>query len=197
MPAERSGGQTRLQVTEAAASPRREMPADEPRTSTYTWEVPLDPGTPFPSIALRDERGRAAAIAPGEVLYAFFKTTCPTSELAWPYLDRVRKIGEGGGLSVLAVSQDNPETTARFYEDLNVAIPTLYDPDPWEASEAVGLTNGPAFFVVGTDGLVRDASVGFQRHKMEEFAKLAADRAGGRGAALFLPGENVPALKPG
>jgi peroxiredoxin len=152
---------------------------------------------PFPSIALRDEKGRAAAVPPGEVLYAFFKTTCPTSELAWPYLARVRKIGEGGGLSVLAVSQDDPETTARFYEDLGVAIPTLYDREPWKASEAVGLTNVPAFFVVGTDGLLRDASVGFQRHKMEEFAELAADRAGRRAAALFLPGENVPALKPG
>ena len=29
MPAERSGGQTRLHVTEVAASPRREMPADK------------------------------------------------------------------------------------------------------------------------------------------------------------------------
>jgi peroxiredoxin len=152
---------------------------------------------PFPSIALRDERGRVAAVPSGEVLYAFFKITCPTSELAWPYLDRVRKIGEGGGLSVVAVSQDDPEATARFYEDLGVAIPTLYDPEPWKASEAVGLTNVPAFFVVAGDGVIRDASVGFQRHKMEEFADLAADRAGRRAAALFLTGENVPALKPG
>jgi peroxiredoxin len=168
-----------------------------PRTSIYTCEVPLNPGTPFPSIALRDERGRAAGIPPGEVLYAFFKTTCPTCELAWPYLDRVWKIAEGGGLSVLAVSQDDRETTARFYEDLGVAVPTLYDRDPWEASEAVGLTSVPAFFVVGKDGVIRDAAVGFQRHKMEEFAELAANRAGRRTAALFSPGENVPAMKPG
>ena len=152
---------------------------------------------PFPSIELRDEKGRPAASPPGEVLYAFFKTTCPASELAWRYLDRVRKIGEGGGLSVVSVSQDDPETTARFYEDLGVAIPTLYDPEPWEASEAVGLTNVPAFFLVGRNRVIRDAAVGFQRHKMEEFAELAADRAGRRRAALFLPGEEVPALKPG
>ena len=98
---------------------------------------------------------------------------------------------------MLAVSQDDPETTARFYDDLGVAVPTLYDRDPWEASEAVGLTNVPTFFVVGEDGVIRDAVVGFQRHKMEEFADLAADRAGRRGAALFLPGEDVPAMKPG
>jgi len=98
---------------------------------------------------------------------------------------------------VLAVSQDDPEATARFYAGLNVAIPTLYDPDPWEASEAVGLTNVPAFVVVGKDGVIRDVAVGFQRHKMEEFAELAADRAGRRTEALFSPGEAVPVLKPG
>ena len=152
---------------------------------------------PFPSIALRDEKGQAAVVPRGETLYAFFKTTCPTSELAWPYLDRVRKIGEGGILSILAVSQDDPETTARFYGDLGVAIPTLYDREPWTASEAVGLTAVPAFFVVGRDGNLRDVVIGFQRHKMEEFAALAADRAGGKRTALYLPGEKVPAIKPG
>jgi len=151
----------------------------------------------FPSITLRDEKGRAAQAPRGETLYAFFKTTCPTSELAWPYLDRVRKIGEGGTISVLAVSQDDPATTARFYEDLGVAVPTLYDEDPWAASEAVGLTTVPTFFLVGRDGVVRDSVIGFQRHKMEEFAALAADRAGRQGKALFLPGANVPAIKPG
>jgi peroxiredoxin len=163
----------------------------------YYREVPLDPGTPFPTIALRDERGRAATIPPGEVLYAFFKTTCPTCELAWPYLDRIGKLAEGGRLSVMAVSQDDPEATARFYEDLGVAVPTLYDREPWAASEAVQLENVPTFFVVGKDGVVRDAAVGFQRHKMEEFAALAADRAGRRAAALFLPGDDVPVMKPG
>ena len=163
----------------------------------YYREVPLDPGTPFPTIALRDERGRAAAIPQGEVLYAFFKTTCPTCELAWPYLDRIGKLAKAGSLSVVAVSQDDPEATARFYEDLGVAVPTLYDREPWGASEAVQLENVPTFFVVGPDGVVRDASTGFQRHKMEEFASLAADRAGRRPAALFLPGDDVPVMKPG
>ena len=152
---------------------------------------------PFPSITLRDEKGQIAALPRGETLYAFFKTTCPTSELAWPYLDRVRKIGEGGTLSILAVSQDDPETTKRFSEDLGVAIPTLYDEEPWAASEAVGLTNVPAFFLIGKEGLVRDAVIGFQRHKMEEFAALAANRAGRQGTALFLAGDNVPAIRPG
>lgn len=98
---------------------------------------------------------------------------------------------------MLAVSQDDPETTARFYRDLGIAIPTLYDPEPWAASEALGLESVPTFFVVEPNGVVRGAAIGFQRGKMEEFAGLA-DRLAGRPAeALFAPGENVPAIKPG
>ena len=152
---------------------------------------------PFPSLALRDKEGQPVRVPGGEILYAFFKTTCPTSELAWPYLERIRRIGEGGTLALLAISQDDPEATGRFYQDLGVTLPTLYDAEPWAASEAVGLTTVPAFFLVGRDENLRDSVIGFQRHKMEEFAALAADRAGRKRTALYLPGEKVPALKPG
>lgn len=157
----------------------------------------LDPGTPFPSIGLRDEKGRAASLPSNETLYGFFKTTCPASALAWPYLERIRKLGEGGTLSVLAVSQDESEVTRRFSADLGVEIPTLYDLDPWPASDALGLTDVPTFVLVGGDGKVQDVAVGFQRHKMEEFAQLAARSAGRSAPTLFSPGENVPAIKPG
>ena len=83
----------------------------------------LDPGTPFPSIALRDETGAPAASPNGETLYAVFKTTCPTCELAWPYLERIRRIsddsmkdGKAVGLSVVAIAQDDP-TKSRAFAD--------------------------------------------------------------------------------
>jgi thiol-disulfide isomerase/thioredoxin len=160
--------------------------------------VPLPgPGDPFPSLTLRDESGSVARLPSGDVLYAFFKTTCPTCEFTWPYLDRIRRIADGGALVVLAVSQDDPETTRRFGRDLGVAIPTLYDPEPWKASETLGLESVPTFLRVGTGGRVEDFAVGFQRHKMEEFAGLAARLAGRPAAAIFGPGENVPAIRPG
>ena len=167
------------------------------RPNLYNREVILDPGTPFPPIALRDEKGQIAEVPPGEILYGFFKTTCPTCELAWPYFDRIRRIGEGGSLSIRAVSQDEPETTRRFYEELGVQIPTLYDARPWTASETLGLAAVPTFLMVGSDGVLRDSTVGFQRDKMEEFAGLAARLAGRPPTALFSPAENVPEWKPG
>ena len=151
----------------------------------------------MPSIALRDEKGEAAPPLQGDTLYAFFKTTCPTCALAWPYLDRIRRLGEIGGLSVIAVSQDDSKATRRFSESLGVRIPTLYDPEPWSASERLGLTHVPTFLLIGADGIVRDTATGFQRHKMEEFARAASARTGRPTSALFTSADDAPALKPG
>jgi thiol-disulfide isomerase/thioredoxin len=151
----------------------------------------------LPRILLTDASGDPSSVPPGETLLGVFKTTCPTCELAWPYLERIRKLGQGGGLTVLAVSQDDPLTTQRFYANLGISIPTVYDAEPWPASEALGLTSVPTFLLVGSDGTVRDTAVGFQRHKMEEFADEAARLAGRSAPALFSSNENVPAIKPG
>jgi peroxiredoxin len=158
---------------------------------------PPGPGSPFPSITLRDEKGGEASLPSRLTLYGFFKTTCPTCEFAWPYLDRIRERAVGGTLSVMAVSQDDAEASATFSKDLGIAIATLYDPEPWRASETLGLDSVPTFFLVGPDRIVRDTIVGFQRDKMEELAGLAARLAGRPAAAFFAPGENVPAIKPG
>ncbi len=161
------------------------------------WVAALNPGSALPTIALRDGRGNAVALPAGETLYGFFKTTCPTSELAWPYLERIRVISEGGKLSVLAVSQDDAETTERFNERLGVRVRTLYDPSPWRASEALGLESVPTLFLIGAAGTIRESIVGFQRQRMEELASIAAALAGRPSPGLFRPGENVPSIKPG
>lgn len=160
----------------------------------------LEPGALFPSVSLVDENGERAGLsgAKGEALYGFFKTTCPTSELAWPFLERIRRLGDGA-LPVVAVSQDPPAETAEFNLRLGVRIPTLFDPEPWRASEALGLDNVPTFFLVDEGGRIVDTVVGFQRRKLEELGARAAKRAGREGpeTAVFRPGESVPALKPG
>jgi pimeloyl-ACP methyl ester carboxylesterase len=117
--------------------------------------------------------------------------------MAWPYLDRVRKLADGGNLSIWGVSQDDPEATRDFSRRLGIEIATLYDRAPWPASESLGITTVPTFLIVGEDDTIRDASEGFQRLKMEEFANLAARLAGRPPPKLFGAQEQVPAIKPG
>jgi peroxiredoxin len=157
----------------------------------------LEPGAQFPEVALRDERGAPFSLPAGETLYVVFKTTCPTCELAWPYLDRIRGVAEGGGLRVVAVSQDPPKPTRAFGEGLGTRVETAYDADPWPASDALGVTNVPTLIRVAPDGRIAETIVGFDRARMEGLAHRAAELAGRAPAPLFQPHERVPALKPG
>jgi peroxiredoxin len=167
-------------------------------TKVYNRAVSiLGRGFPFPDAKLQDDTGRPARLPAGETLFAFFKTTCPTTEMAWPYLERIRRLADGGGLQVLPVSQDDPAETASFHRRTGFSGTALYDPPPWNASRALGLASVPAFFLVGTDGRIRDAATGFQKQKMEEFAARAAEAAGRSFTGFYSPEEIVPDVRPG
>lgn len=126
----------------------------------------------------------------------FFKTTCPTCELAWPYLERLRR--RAGAIPIVAISQDPPSETRAFARGLGVELTTVYDPPPWAASEAAGLTNVPAFFVVDANGRIRESFLGFQKAKLEELASRGEHAPGGAPREpLFLPDEPVPEMRPG
>lgn len=156
----------------------------------------LEPGATFPEIALETESGAPFVPPRTEAVYGFFKTTCPTSELAWPHFERISRIG-AGGLPVFAVSQDDREETAKFYEKLGISLETLYDPPPWTASAALGLTNVPTFFLVGGNGRIRKTIVGFQRSRLEQIAGRAAMLSGRPPVRLFSIGDHIPLIVPG
>lgn len=156
----------------------------------------LEPGEVFPQIELETESGARFLPPENETLYGFFKTTCPTSELAWPHFDRIRRLG-AGALPTFAVSQDDRAETRAFNARLGLALDTLYDPKPWRASSALGLTNVPTFFLVGRDGRIRETAVGFVRPKLEEFARRAGGLSGRRPEGLFPIGDQVPLIVPG
>ncbi len=157
----------------------------------------LHPGAKLPPLALADETGTRFAQPSGAALYAIFKTTCPICELTWPYLERIRRNAEGGTLAILAVSQDDPRKTRAFGERLGTSIATAYDPEPWKASDALGITNVPTLFWVGATGKIEATIVGFDRAGMEDLARRAASLAGKSYAGLFRKNEQVPAFKPG
>jgi peroxiredoxin len=157
----------------------------------------LEPGARFPPLALRDERGKRLDRPAGEILYAIFKTTCPVCELTWPFLERIRQRAEGKGLQILAVSQDDPGKTAAFHKRLGVHLTTAFDPEPWAASDALGVTTVPTLFRVGPTGMIEETIVGFDRALMEGLSRSAAALSGRPATPLFRAEEHVPAIKPG
>ena len=157
----------------------------------------LSPGTRFPRVSLLDESGAPSAASDGETVYAFFKTTCPVCEMTWPFLERIRQVADGGKLRLVAVSQDNAAKTHAFSERTGAKLETRYDPEPWKASDTLGLTTVPTLFRVTPDGTIAETIVSFDRKALEGLARRAASLAGKPPSELFRPNENVPSFKPG
>ncbi len=126
----------------------------------------------------------------GPVVLAFFKISCPTCQLAFPFLERLHLAGTG--LQFAGVSQDEAASTAQFTRRFGVTFPILLDPaaDGYRASNAYALTHVPAVFVVERDGAISQAWTGYSKADFEKLALRA-------GAPVFRPHENVPAWKAG
>jgi len=157
----------------------------------------LEPGAPFPPITLHDAKGASLPKSDGETLYVVFKTTCPTCEFTWPYLERLRQAAEPQGLRIVAVSQDPPDKAAAFNARLGSRVETAFDLQPWPASDRLGVDTVPSFFRVTPDGKLAETVIGFSRDRMEGLAKRAAAAAGKPYQKLFRPGEQVPSTKAG
>jgi peroxiredoxin len=124
----------------------------------------------------------------GPAAIVFFKTSCPTCQLALPFLDRMR----GGALPVYVVSQDDAARTREFLRLFPVELPVLLDAAAagYPASNAYGIEYVPSLFVIETDGTISETCEVFDRRVYEALAVRA-------GRPIFQPGESVPLYKPG
>lgn len=152
----------------------------------------LEVGEKAPSFQLRDlegqEQSSAGILASGPAIFAFYKTTCPTCQFTFPFLERLRKHSD---VPIYGISQDNRETTLEFNEEFGVTFPTLLDPKPeYQASNGFAITHVPSIFVVEKDGTVSFASDGFSRRDLESLGRRV-------GVEIFQPGEYVPEWKAG
>jgi len=170
------------------------MPGARDAKSIIARVSVLEPGARLPRLSLTDEGGAPFPLPAGETLYAVFKTTCPTCALTWPFLERLRA---GGGLPIVAISQDDPASTRAFAERLSTRLSTGFDPEPWAGSRALGVQTVPTLFRVGSDGTIAETVVGFDSARMEGFARRAAELSGRPAEPLFRPDDHVPPIKPG
>lgn len=154
----------------------------------------LQPGDSAPDISLPDLDGASwnlrAALTEGPVALAFFKISCPTCQLTFPFLQRMAD-STVGGLRMIAVSQDNVPDTREFHQRFGVSMPTLTDAGPkYAAGTAYKITSVPSIFVVETDGRIASATEGFNKKALEDLGRRF-------GIAPFRENDHVPSLRPG
>ena len=138
------------------------------------------------------------ALSNGPVIAAFFKISCPVCQYAFPFLERIYKAYGRKNVTIVGVSQNSKKDTAMFINEFGVTFPVLLDDtDSYPVSNAYGLTNVPTIFWVDTDGTIEASSVGWVQKDIEEINQKVADAGKAELQPVFLPGESIPAYRPG
>ncbi len=161
----------------------------------------INPGNIAPGFSLKGLDGKEYSLRllmqKVPVVAAFFKISCPVCQFTFPFLERLHKRYGGDTATFLGISQDDAKATKSFASEYGVTFPMVLDEKDYPVSNAYGLTNVPTIFLIDTDGTVKVTCMGFDKQDLETIAGDLADRRKIAPAALFLPGESVPAHKPG
>jgi peroxiredoxin len=156
----------------------------------------LQTGERAPDFDLEDGQGRSRSLrdlaASGPVVVAFFKTTCPVCQLAFPFLDRIHRAQKAPAMSIYGVSQDDAEATREFTDEFGVTFPMLFDTaeSGYPASDAYGVSHVPSVFLVEPGGAITWTMEGFDKKALEDLGARAS-------VAVFTARDQVPAFKPG
>ena len=125
----------------------------------------------------------------------FYKFSCPTCQLALPFLQKIYE-AYGDGFYFVAIAQDDPEKTAQFRKDFGITIPTLMDVAPYPVSRLYGLVSVPTIFLIDPDHRIRSAGEGFVKQEILNLADVLAEKSGRPQIEVF-GNEEVPEFKPG
>ncbi|MBM4183220.1 MAG: TlpA family protein disulfide reductase [Gemmatimonadetes bacterium] len=158
----------------------------------------LSPGDLAPSPTLRSLAGErhALGVDDGPRLIAFVEVDCPTCRLTLPYLNRLAGLlGERCERLVL-VSQDGPEETRALVARYELAVPVLLD-EALEASRAFDPPSVPALFLVGADGRIGSAHVGFHKADLNATAGALLASLGLSATPVADAHDGAPESKPG
>ncbi len=131
------------------------------------------------------------ALRRGPVLLAFFKISCPTCQLAFPFLQRLTDGAGEQAPQLVAVSQDEATATTVFHKRFHLSIETVLDQAPaFPASNAFGISHVPSLFLIEPDGRISTAVEGFSKTHLEKLGERF-------GVSPFRTADRVPVLQPG
>ncbi len=167
--------------------------------SEFPSEPALLAGPAAPSTRFLDPSGKPLSL--GDLLassgglpllLAFFKVSCPTCQLTWPYVQRLHTLWGGKAVRVAGVCQNTAAEGKAYYRDYGKASFDLFvDPEPgFVASNAFGVETVPHLVLVAPDGKVRKTLTGWSRREMEALSRELAEGAG------LAPKPLIPASDP-
>lgn len=160
----------------------------------------LEPGTIAPAftiIGIDGERYVYPHDAAGQpLLLVFFKTTCETCDIAFPYLNRLRETYPRGW-SFWAIAQDPAEAAAAYASRHAMTYPVLVDAPTYEVSRTYDPPATPTLFLVAGDGRIAYTTHGFAKDDINHLARLVAAYVGGDPVTIAPEDDGRAAFRPG
>ena len=139
----------------------------------------LEPGAAAPAFALPRADGAtldSSSLRGRVVLVDFWASWCAPCRKSFPALDALGKRYAAQGLTVVGINVDTERAEAdRFLAAVPVSFAIVFDPDGTMPT-AFGVKAMPSSYVVGRDGKLRLANLGF-RAKDEEKLEAAIQAA--------------------
>lgn len=155
------------------------------------------PALPFTLPAID---GRAYALPsdlqgrPGVLV--FFKSTCGTCDLAFPYINRLQDTYPEGW-HLWAIAQDPPETAREYARRHGIGYPVLVDAPAYEVSQAYDPPATPALVLIDAAGAVAYATHGFAKDDLNELSRRIAAYTGAEARIVAPADDGNPSFKPG
>lgn len=129
-------------------------------------------------------------------LAVFFKTTCPTCMMSWPYIEKLHQTYRGAGLAVWGISQDAREASSEFASKYGSTFPILIDGD-WRVSRTYDPEFVPTMLLINADGQIIDSSVSFDKAKYNHVSQTIAAHLQVPAAIIAPPDDGNPPFKMG
>jgi peroxiredoxin len=162
--------------------------------------VTIEPGASAPPFTLPTLDGgeislpRDACGLP--VLLAFFRVSCDTCDMAFPYISRLREVYPDGW-RLWAVSQDAAEHAAAYRDRFAIACPVLIDAPDLAVSRAYDPPSTPTLVLIEPEERVEYVSEGFAKDDLNEISARLAARFGHAAVEVAAADDGNPAMKPG
>ncbi len=130
------------------------------------------------------------------LLLAFFKTSCATCDLTFPYINRLHQIYPQGW-RLWAIAQDPPDKAKDYATRHSMDYPVLIDAPAYAVSKLYDPTATPTLFLVDERGRAVYSTYGFAKDDLNEIARLVAKSLDLEPAIIAPADDGHASFKPG
>jgi peroxiredoxin len=129
-------------------------------------------------------------------LLVFFRASCSTCDLAYPYVNRLRE-AYPGGRNLWSIAQDETPRTREYSERFGLAHPVLIDAPALDVSILYDPPSTPSFFLVDASGRIDFYLEGFDKVDLNEISRRIAVAVGAEPVEIAPEDDGNPPMKPG